>query len=243
MNLFGKKKATPQQQQSSPINTIALLDSQIETLYKRDHLLNAKVESCKREALAKKKRGDKTGALIALKKSNRYQEETKKLQGTIMTLENQKMALESAAMDVETIRAMQQANEEMKRTRVGMDAGKIDDIMDDIEEQKDISDQISEALTRNTADMFDDDELLAELEGLEDEMALIDEADQEKAPVIPTRQQQQISQPPQKNTTTPEVVFNFPNAPQGTLQPQQRQPVKETEDERALRELQESMLA
>jgi hypothetical protein len=28
--------------------------------------------------------------------------------------------------------------------------------MDDIEEQKDISDQISEALTRNTADMFDD---------------------------------------------------------------------------------------
>ena len=33
---------------------------------------------------------------------------------------------------------------------------KIDDIMDNMEDQKDLSNQISEALTRNTEDMFDD---------------------------------------------------------------------------------------
>ena len=78
--------------------------------YYRDQFLNTKVETSKREALAKKKRGDKTGALIALKKSNRYQEETKKLQGTIMNLENQKMMLESATVNVEVIKTLEQTN-------------------------------------------------------------------------------------------------------------------------------------
>lgn len=97
--------------------------------------MNTKVETSKREALAKKKRGDKTGqlacdiasllffvyaycyralyvagALIALKKSNRYQEETKKLQGTIMNLENQKMMLESATVNVEVIKVLDHTN-------------------------------------------------------------------------------------------------------------------------------------
>jgi hypothetical protein len=76
------------------------------------------------------------------------------------------------------------------------------------------------------------------LDGLEDELALIDGVEQEKAPVIPSKSQQQQVQS-QANTTNPDSVFNFPSAPQGKIQ----QVVKETEDERALRELQESMLA
>lgn len=78
------------------------------------------------------------------------------------------------------------------------------------------------------------EDLLAELEGLEDELDMADEVT-EKAPAIPQQQQQQAP--------VPEAVFNFPSAPQGQLQKPQQQAVQETEDERAIRELQESMLA
>ena len=82
------------------------------------------------------------------------------------------------------------------------------------------------------------EDLLAELEGLEDELDMVEE-ETEKAPAIPTKPQAQAQQTP-----APEAVFNFPNAPQGQLQqPVQQTPVAETEDERAIRELQESMLA
>lgn len=80
--------------------------------------------------------------------------------------------------------------------------------------------------------------MLAELEGLEDELEMVDE--EVGAPVIPTQPQQQ-AQTTAPAATVPEAVFNFPSAPQGQLQ--QPATVKETEDERAIRELQESMLA
>mmetsp|Transcript_31558 Transcript_31558/g.58751 ORF Transcript_31558/g.58751 Transcript_31558/m.58751 type:complete len:237 (-) Transcript_31558:166-876(-) len=236
MNLFGMGKKKPAAQpRASPQEAITLLESKMETLAKREQFLNTKIDLCKKEALAKKKKGDKTGALIALKKSNRYADEAKKMQGTVMNLESQKMALESASINVETISAFDASNKALANIHKDMDPEKIDDIMEDMEDQRDISNQISEALTRNTEDVFEDEDLLAELEGLEDELEMVDE----EAPTIPTK-----AQPQQTATTTPapEVVFNFPNAPQGQLQ-QQQQPVKETEDERAIRELQESMLA
>jgi charged multivesicular body protein 4 len=235
MNLFGLGKKKPAAQpRASPQEAISLLESKMETLAKREQFLNTKIELCKKEALAKKKKGDKTGALIALKKSNRYADEAKKMQGTVMNLESQKMALESASINVETISAFDASNKALANIHKNMDPERIDDIMEDMEDQRDISNQISEALTRNTEDVFEDEDLLAELEGLEDELEMVDE----EAPTIPTK-----AQPQQTTATTtpaPEAVFNFPNAPQGQLQ---QQPVKETEDERAIRELQESMLA
>lgn len=241
MNLFGfgkKGQQAPKKTQSTPQDAIALLDSKIETLYKRDQFLNTKVQMCRREALEKKKKNDKTGALIALKKSNRYQEETKKLQGTIMNLENQKMALESATVNADVIKVLDSTNQTLKRALDDVTPEKVDEVIEDMEEVRDHQDQISEALTRNTEDMFDDEDLLAELDGLEEELEQVEE--QEKAPTIPTRTQQQSTTVEQKTVNVPEAVFNFPNAPQGQIQQQTQE---ETEEERAMRELQESMLA
>mmetsp|Transcript_31557 Transcript_31557/g.58747 ORF Transcript_31557/g.58747 Transcript_31557/m.58747 type:complete len:122 (-) Transcript_31557:605-970(-) len=111
MNLFGMGKKKPAAQpRASPQEAITLLESKMETLAKREQFLNTKIDLCKKEALAKKKKGDKTGALIALKKSNRYADEAKKMQGTVMNLESQKMALESASINVETISAFDASN-------------------------------------------------------------------------------------------------------------------------------------
>lgn len=80
---------------------------------------------------------------------------------------------------------------------------------------------------------------MAQLDDLAEEMEELEEM--ERAPVVPTKAQQTATATSTTaTTTTPDVVFNFPTAPQGQIQ---QQAVKETEDERAIRELQESMLA
>jgi len=43
----------------------------------------------------------------------------------------------------------------------------VDELMDDLEDEKDLQDQIGEAISRNAVDM-DDEDLLAELEELEE---------------------------------------------------------------------------
>ncbi|XP_026547059.1 charged multivesicular body protein 4c [Notechis scutatus] len=61
------------------------------------------------------------------------------------------------------------AAQAMKKVHENMDLDKIDDMMQDITEQQDIAQEITEALTRRVGDDFDEDELLAELEELEQE--------------------------------------------------------------------------
>lgn len=61
-----------------------------------------------------------TGAMFALKRKKMYEAEVSKLQGAKITLESQVMALESAAMNVDTLKAMKTATDTMKATRQNM---------------------------------------------------------------------------------------------------------------------------
>ncbi|CAI5672978.1 unnamed protein product [Oreochromis niloticus] len=57
----------------------------------------------------------------------------------------------------------------MKKIHENTDLGKIDDLMADITEQQDVAQEISDAISRPFGETFDEDELLAELEELEQE--------------------------------------------------------------------------
>ena len=63
------------------------------------------------------------------------------------------------------------AAQAMKKVYENMDLNKIDDLMQDITEQQDVAQEISEAISNRAAfgDEFDEDELMAELEELEQE--------------------------------------------------------------------------
>jgi hypothetical protein len=98
--------------------------------------------------------------------------------------------------------------------------------MDEVQEEQELMNQISEAISRPAEDMYDEDELMAELEGLEDEF---------EAEMASTQPVQPIAQAP----APAQSVFNFPQVPTG--QPKIAQ--HESEDEAALRELQASMMA
>lgn len=223
MNLFGKKKAaapTP-----SPLESITKLRETLNVLEKREEFVQKKIDTVLAEAKVKAQKSDKKGALFALKKKKLYEEEITKLQGTKLTLETQIMALESATINVETLNAMKNATGTMKALHGNIDADAVDDLMADLQEERDIHNAISEAISRPGMEMFDDEELnaeLAELEALEEEEVA--------APVA--------SKQPASNQT----VFNFPSVPNKSVQGKSVIATEESEDERALRELEASML-
>ena len=225
MNLFGKKKQatsgpTPVQ---TPLDTIKTLRDNLATLEKREEHIQKKIEASVLEAKQKMAKNDKNGALFALKRKKMYEGEVSKLQGARITLDSQILALESAAVNMETFKAMKSGAAAMKQLHGSIDADKVDDIMDEIQEQKDIHDAISEAISRPGQDMFDDQELL-------DELAELDALSVETETVA--------AAPAPAAATT---VFNFPTVPSAA--PSKPAMVEETDDERALRELEASMNA
>ncbi|EIE77900.1 hypothetical protein RO3G_02604 [Rhizopus delemar RA 99-880] len=108
---------------------------------------------------------------MALKRKKAYETNIEKINGARMTIETQMMAIENANVNLETMSAMRAGAEAMKNIHGTMDIDKVDATMDDIRDQMDIANEISEAISRpvGVGDDLDEDELLNELEELEQE--------------------------------------------------------------------------
>eukprot|EP00545_Synedropsis_sp_CCMP1620_P007788 CAMPEP_0119029452 /NCGR_PEP_ID=MMETSP1176-20130426/40523_1 /TAXON_ID=265551 /ORGANISM="Synedropsis recta cf, Strain CCMP1620" /LENGTH=224 /DNA_ID=CAMNT_0006985797 /DNA_START=521 /DNA_END=1195 /DNA_ORIENTATION=- len=177
MNWFGKKKKDEASTVSSgssrpasgnPNNTIVTLRENIKTQEKRQEHISSKIDTLIGEAKGKMAKGDKKGALFAMKRKKLYEGEIDKIENVKMTLETQVINLESAAQNAETYKAMQAGTNTMKKIRndVGIDA--VDNIMDEIKEEMDMAQEINSAIAQPVDPlMADEDELLAELNELE----------------------------------------------------------------------------
>lgn len=228
MNLFGKKKAAAVAAPVSAVDTIKILRDNLQLLEKREDHISKKIDAALAEAKSKHLKKDKNGALFCLKRKKMYEQEVAKLQGARITMDAQIMALESAAVNIKTFEAMKSAQGALKAQRGGIDADQVDDVMDDIQEEKDIYESISEAISRPGQDMFDDQDLLDELEQL-------DALDAE------THAEEQLLRP--AAVSAPSSVFDLPAVPTSSIPSQQASAASagESEEERALRELQASL--
>jgi charged multivesicular body protein 4 len=231
MNLFGKKKQAPVAAPVSSVDTIKLLRDNLQLLEKREEHIAKKIEAALAEAKAKHLKKDKNGALFCLKRKKMYEAEVAKLQGARITMDSQILALESAAVNINTFKAIKSAQTAMKAQRAGIDADMVDDMMDDIQEEKDIYESISEAISRPGQDMFNDQDLLDELEELD---ALEAES---------TAEEQLLSRPAAAAVQpAPSSIFNLPAVPTSSVRQQQQKAASvESEEEQALRELQASL--
>ena len=135
-----------------------------------------KIDNEIKQARAFSKENKKREALTCIKRKKMYEKQLEQISGAKMTLETQRLALESmninqAALEAqrEGARAMQQATKSMG----GVDA--VEETMDQVEEGLQDADEIGQAMSRsvNTGIDQDDDELLAELEELEDDVRLL----------------------------------------------------------------------
>ena len=138
-------------------------------LEKRENFLESKIEKEVTEAKKKMAAKDKKGALMCLKRKKAYEAQRDKLSGARMNIESQVMALEGASVTSETIKAMKTGAQAMKSLNQNMKVEDVDTVVDDIREQMDVQNEITDAISQPLGDIIDEDELLSELEGLEQE--------------------------------------------------------------------------
>ena len=168
-NLFGgNKKASTiinaQKQQEGNIKIIGILRDQIELLEKRNDFIEKKKISLVNEAKQKLNGGDKKGALLILNQKKKVESEIEKNQGTQLLLENQLSALECATINKEVITSLMVGNKAIKQINQDLSPEKIDDLMDDIQEETENYKAIQDAMTQPLQQIYDDDELLQELD-------------------------------------------------------------------------------
>lgn len=137
-------------------------------LTKKQDYLEKRIEQ---ELMIAKKHGtkNKRAALQALKRKKRLEQQLTQIDGTLSTIEFQREALENSHTNTEVLKNMGFAAKAMKKVHENMDLDKIDDLMQDITEQQDVAQEISNAISGPFGETFDEDELMAELEELEQE--------------------------------------------------------------------------
>jgi charged multivesicular body protein 4 len=176
MNFFGKKKkevnttvsSTSASKPSDAQTTIVKLRESIANQDKREEHIQNKINSVIAEAKTKMAKGDKKGALYAMKRKKLYEQEQAKIQNVRFTLETQVINLESAQQNAQTYSALKQGNTAMQGIRKEVGIEQVDDVMDEIKEEMDMAQEINDAIAQPVDPlMADEDELLEELNMLE----------------------------------------------------------------------------
>jgi len=154
----------------SPQQAIQSLRETEEMLQKKSDFLEKKIET---EVATARKHGtkNKRAALQALKRKKRYEKQLAQIDGTLSTIEFQLETLENASTNTEVLRVMGEAAKALKQAHKNMDVDDVHNLMDDVAEQQEIANEISDAISNPVGfgQDVDDDELMAELEELEQE--------------------------------------------------------------------------
>ncbi|XP_014681040.1 PREDICTED: charged multivesicular body protein 4b-like isoform X2 [Priapulus caudatus] len=183
----GKKDETP-----SPQQAIQKLRETEDMLVKKSDYLEKKITQ---EINIARKNGTKNKrvAIQALKRKKRYEKQLQQIDGTLSTIEFQREALENASTNTEVLKIMGYAAKALKNAHQDMDVDKVHDLMDDVAEQQEIANEISDAISNpiGFGTDVDEDELMAELEELEQEeldeqLLRVEPAVGEDLPSVPT---------------------------------------------------------
>ena len=180
------------------LQSLEALRKTIDDISKRSQVLQNKAHNEMKDALQRKKQGDKSGALIALKRKKLYESEIGKLEGARMNLEQQLFAVEGASMNRSIFESLKTGNTVLKQMHGNMKIEDVDKLKDEMEEQQDMLNELNEAISAPIGMLgtVDDDELMNELDELEAkeyESGML-EMD---APVA-SRQQNRVVEPAQK---------------------------------------------
>ena len=166
ISLFKKKSHVD----NTPVQAVSALEAQVSQQRKRQEHLSTKMNDCVEEARAHLKAGRKTQATAALKRKKMYEQQANSLDATINNLENQILTLQGAQNNVEVVNSMITANQALKKIHKGINADKVDQIREDLEEQQDIANEIQDIISQPSLGMTDDADIEDELNMLDEEV-------------------------------------------------------------------------
>ncbi|KAI3402431.2 SNF7 [Candida oxycetoniae] len=218
-----------QQKKDLPKKAIVELREHIATLNKKKNHLSQQMED--QDQMARKYVSLKQTNLAknALKRKKGYETNLMKVENQIETLETQLISIEGANLNLETMKAMKQGATAMKQIHGEYNVDKVEDTMEEIREQVELADEISEAISRPVGNEYvDEDELDEELAELERENKEQQQQQQQQDKVSKVKQQQQPVQREEELPFFPSVTKNQPIS-------------QDDEDEEVLKQLQAEM--
>ncbi|KAI1816339.1 vacuolar-sorting protein SNF7 [Poronia punctata] len=171
----------------TPKNAILGLRTQLEMLQKRERHLHNQMEE--QDAIARKNvNTNKNAAKAALRRKKVHEHSLSQTLASIETLEQQINAIESANINKETLAAMQKAGEAMKQIHGKLTVDKVDQVMDDLREQTELSEEIVSVINSGNlaGEILDENELEDELEALQQEQLDKKMLESGTVPVSPT---------------------------------------------------------
>jgi hypothetical protein len=164
--LFGKKK-----DHSDPIKAITSLKEILSNQEKRELYSVRRINDFKIEARNALKAGNKLKAVALLKKSKRIEKEVEMSSGMKENIEMQIFALEQSTHSISMINAMKMGKAALETSVKLLNPDSVDDLMADLQETVSAASEVSEIMSKPIGgDYEDDDELLAELIGVEQEL-------------------------------------------------------------------------
>jgi len=155
-------------------------------------------------------------ALLLLDKKKTYDEEIHKNDCSCILLEKQIAALETSIINKQVTDTLRDGNLFVKKFQKTMNIDNIEDLMDDIKETTDTQKTISEIFSNQVQGIYDDEDLLNELN------QIVNEEEQK---------------PPQHKPQQKPQSYHFPNVPVENQKENQLE-----EDEKELIQLQQSLM-
>ena len=142
-------------------------------------MLEKKCAAMKAQAKMKMKKKDKRGAMMCLKRKKMYETELNKLSTVQLNLEQQILALEDASVNLDIVGAMKTGKNELSHIQKQTKIEDVEDLQDDIQEGMQAQEELSNLLGESMGDPMDEDDLEAELMGLDelDELGELEEGE------------------------------------------------------------------
>lgn len=182
-------------------DAIVMLRQQVQMLEKKEDHLQRKIEEELKKARANSV-SNKAVATAALRRKKAHETELVKLSDTRLQLEMQVNTLESANLNAETMAAMKRGADALKAIHGNLTMNKVDATMESINEQRELANEISEAISNPMGHgiEMDEDELKEELAELEREE--LDERlmGAERVPVHSPAGKTSVSEQPHRRT-------------------------------------------
>ncbi|XP_032240118.2 charged multivesicular body protein 4b [Nematostella vectensis] len=138
-------------------------------LEKKQEYLEQRIEIETNTAKANVKK-NKRIALQALKRKKRLEKQLSQIDGTLSTIEFQRDALENSSTNTEVVKSMSFAANALKEVHKTLDIDDVHDVMDDVQEQAQLSDEISQAINFVGSQDIDESDIMSELAELEQEV-------------------------------------------------------------------------
>ena len=177
----------------------------IDTLEKRQKLLEKRISDEEADAKTRVANNDKRGALMSLKRKKMLETELETLMNSRMTLEQQINSLEAAQMNQIAVSALAHGVNIHKQLNQQIDAERVDQLMEDMQEQLDLQNEIAQVMSAGNR-ITDDEDLMRELEQLQEstlEEQLIGAGSVPSGPVATTTAAPVVAASVQKTASAP----------------------------------------